>query len=59
MVRTVVLTVAEVVSLLSIVYGVALIYLPAALILGGGMGVVAAEQKLTRPEAAHRKEPTP
>lgn len=56
--RTVALTVAEVLSLLAIVYGVALVYVPAALILAGLMGVVAAERKLAPPPAAHRKEPT-
>lgn len=56
--RNVVLTVLEVVSLLALLYGVALVYVPAALILAGVMGIVAAEQKLAPPSAAHRKEPT-
>ncbi|WP_338699188.1 hypothetical protein V2W30_22635 [Streptomyces sp. Q6] len=49
------MTVAEVVSLLSILYGVALIYVPAALILAGLMGVVAAERKLAPRRSTHRK----
>ncbi|MFJ6561867.1 hypothetical protein ACIQMV_18800 [Streptomyces sp. NPDC091412] len=58
MVRTVVLTLLEAVCLVAALYGVALIYVPAALILGGILGVVAAERKLAaRPPAAHRKEP--
>jgi hypothetical protein len=60
-VRTVILTVLEVVSLLAVLYGVALIYVPAALILGGLVGVVAAEKLTARPvavPAAHRKEPS-
>lgn len=57
MVRTAVLTAVEAVCLLAVLYGVALVYVPAALILGGALGVVAAEQKLARPPAAHRKEP--
>lgn len=51
MVRNAVLHLAEVVCLLAVLYGVALIYVPAALILGGGLGVVAAERKLARPPA--------
>lgn len=57
MVRNAALHVVEFVCLLAVLYGVALIYVPAALILGGAMGVVAAEQKLARPSAGHRKEP--
>ncbi|MFJ4712713.1 hypothetical protein [Streptomyces sp. NPDC088785] len=49
------LTVAEVVSLLAVVYGVALVYVPVALILAGLMGVVAVERQLASPRA-HRKE---
>lgn len=57
MVRTVLLTVVEVVCVLAVLYGVAAIYVPAALILGGLVGVVAVEQKLAAPSATHRKEP--
>lgn len=58
MVRTAVLTVLEAICLLAIVYGIALIYAPAALIVSGSMGVLAAERKLAdRPPPAHRKEP--
>lgn len=56
MVKFAALTVLEVLSLLGIVYGVALIYLPAAYILGGLMGVVAVEQMLARPAAAARRK---
>ncbi|MFJ2568171.1 hypothetical protein ACIO02_35500 [Streptomyces sp. NPDC087568] len=56
--RNAVLTLLEAVFLLAALYGVALIYVPAALILGGVLGVVAVERKLAaRPPAAHRKEP--
>ena len=58
MVRNAVLTVVEVVCVLAVLYGVAAIYAPAALILGGALGVVAVEQKLAVRSAAHRKEPT-
>ncbi|MFI5664601.1 hypothetical protein [Streptomyces sp. NPDC051684] len=51
------LTVVEVVCVLAVLYGVAAIYVPAALILGGLLGVVAVEQKLAVPSATHRKEP--
>lgn len=53
MVSKAVLTSLEAVCLLAALYGVALVYVPAALILGGGLGVVAAERAL----AAHREEP--
>ncbi|WP_425832581.1 hypothetical protein [Streptomyces fractus] len=56
--RTAVLTVVEVVCVLAVLYGVAAIYVPAALILGGVLGVVVVEQKLATRPAAHRKEPT-
>ncbi|MFJ8555303.1 hypothetical protein [Streptomyces sp. NPDC093676] len=56
--RNAVLTLLEVLSLLAVLYGIALVYTPAALIVAGGMGVVAAERKFAeRPPAAHRKEP--
>jgi hypothetical protein len=54
----VLLTVLEVVCVLAALYGVAAIYVPAALILGGVLGVVAVEQKLAARPAVHRKEPT-
>lgn len=53
--RTVALTALEVLSLLAIVYGVALVYLPVAYILAGLMGVVAVEKVLARPSTAQRK----
>lgn len=56
--RNVLLTVLEVVCVLAALYGVAAIYVPAALILGGVLGVVAVEQKLAARPAVHRKEPT-
>jgi hypothetical protein len=57
-VRNAVLHLLETVFLLTVLFGVALIYVPAALILGGALGVVAVERKLAeRPAAAHRKEP--
>jgi hypothetical protein len=52
------LTVAEVVSLLAIVYGVALIYLPAAVILAGLMGVVAVEKMQAPAPPSPRKGTT-
>lgn len=57
MVRIAVLNSVEAVCLLAVLYGVALIYVPAALIAGGVMGVVAAEKKLARPPVTDRKEP--
>ncbi|MFZ3558157.1 hypothetical protein [Streptomyces sp. BH055] len=55
MVRTVLLTVMEVLSVLAIVYGIALVYLPAAFIVAGLVGVVAVEKTLAPPPRAHRK----
>lgn len=57
--RTVALMTLEVLSLLALVYGVALIYLPAAYILAGLMGVVAVEKMLARPPTAQRKGAKP
>lgn len=55
MVRTVALTLLEVLSVLAIVYGVALVYLPAAYILAGLMGVFAVEKMLARPPTVQRR----
>lgn len=56
MVRTVALHLLEVVFALTVLVGVALVYVPAALILGGLAGVVAAERALAGPSPTHRKE---
>ncbi|MFE9432162.1 hypothetical protein [Streptomyces sp. NPDC006640] len=49
----------EVLSLLALVYGVWLIYHPAAYILAGLMGVVVVEKLLARPPTAPRKGAKP
>ena len=46
----------EVVFALTVVAGVALVYVPAALILGGLAGVVAVERALSKPPPTPRKE---
>lgn len=49
----------EAVCLLALLYGVALVYVPAAWVLGGLLGVVAAERAHTvRPPATRPKEPS-
>ena len=53
--KTVALTALEVLCLLVIVYGVALIYLPAGYILAGLMGVVAVEKMLAKPPTVQRR----
>ncbi|MFJ9020796.1 hypothetical protein ACIRPU_12550 [Streptomyces sp. NPDC102259] len=59
MVRTAVLYGVEAVCLLALLYGVALVYVPAAWVLGGLLGVVAVERAHTvRPLATRPKEPT-
>lgn len=55
MVRVVALTVMEVLCLLTTVYGIALVYLPAAYIVAGLLGIVAVEKMLARPHAAPHK----
>jgi len=55
-VRTAALHLLEAALALTALYGVALIYLPAALILGGLAGVVAVERVLSQHPAARRKE---
>lgn len=53
------LYVLEFLFLVAVLAGVALIYVPAAFILGGLLGVVAVERVLTsRPAPARRKEAT-
>lgn len=59
MVKTVALMALEVLSLLALVYGVWLIYHPAAYILAGLMGVVAVEKMLARPPTEQRKGAKP
>ncbi|WP_326780424.1 hypothetical protein OG481_09770 [Streptomyces longwoodensis] len=54
--RTVALHLAELGFALAVLAGVALIYAPAALILGGLAGVVAVERALARLSPARRKE---
>lgn len=54
--RTAALHLLEAALALTALYGVALIYLPAALILGGLAGVVAVERVLSQHPAARRKE---
>ncbi|MFJ3811557.1 hypothetical protein ACIPWE_34985 [Streptomyces sp. NPDC090073] len=49
------MTALEVLSLLAIVYGVSLVYVPAAYILAGLMGVVAVEKMLAKPPSVQRK----
>jgi len=58
-VRNVVLHVLEAVFVLAALIGVALVYVPAALILGGLAGAVAVERVLARPPTTPRKEPQP
>ncbi|OKJ73361.1 hypothetical protein AMK32_37105 [Streptomyces sp. CB01883] len=55
MVKTVALTALEVLSLLAVVYGVSLVYVPAAFILAGLMGVVAVEKMLAKPPSVQRR----
>jgi hypothetical protein len=58
-VTTVVLYCVEAVCLVALLCGVALVYVPAALILGGVLGIVAVERAHTvRPSATRLKEPT-
>lgn len=59
MVRTVLLHLLELVFVLTVLYGVALVYVPAALILGGLAGVVAVERALPGPLPTLRKERRP
>lgn len=60
MVKTAVLYVLEGSFVLTLLYGVALVFVPAALILTGLLGVVAVERALAdRPLAAHRKGAQP
>ncbi|MFF9714816.1 hypothetical protein ACF1DW_04360 [Streptomyces sp. NPDC014603] len=54
-----VLVVLEVVFALTVLVGVALVYVPAALILGGLAGVVAVERALSEPPPASREEVRP
>lgn len=56
MVRTVLLHLLEVLFALTVLVGVALVYVPAALILGGLAGVVAVERALPGPLPTSRKE---
>lgn len=56
MVRKAALHLLELLFALTVLYGVALVYLPAAFILGGLAGVVAVERFLTGTPPAHRKE---
>lgn len=56
MVRTVLLHLLEVVCALTVLYGVALVHVPTALILGGLAGVVAVERALPGPLPSSRKE---
>ncbi|ODA69522.1 hypothetical protein APS67_006326 [Streptomyces sp. AVP053U2] len=49
----------EVVFVLTVLAGVALVYVPAALILGGLAGVVAVERALSQPPPTPRKEVRP
>jgi hypothetical protein len=58
-VRTVLLHLLEGAFALTVLYGVALVYLPAALILGGLAGVVAVERALPGPQSTSRKERRP
>ncbi|MEU1008192.1 hypothetical protein [Streptomyces sp. NPDC005890] len=46
----------ELLFVLAVLYGVALVYVPAALILGGLAGVVAVERALSRPLPTPSKE---
>ncbi|MEU2062896.1 hypothetical protein [Streptomyces sp. NPDC013455] len=55
MVRTA-LHLLELLLVLTALYGVALVHVPAALILGGLAGVVAVERALSRPPPTPRKE---
>jgi hypothetical protein len=55
-VRTAALHLLELLFALTVLLGVALVYVPASLILGGLAGVVAVERFLGRPPPAHRKE---
>ncbi|MDG9717409.1 hypothetical protein [Streptomyces sp. DH24] len=57
--RNAALHLLELVFTLTVLVGVALVYVPAALILGGLAGVVAVERALTAPPPAPRKEARP
>lgn len=57
--RTVVLHVLELLFALTLLFGVALVYVPAALVLGGLAGVVAIERALAQPPPTDRKERQP
>lgn len=59
MVRTAALHVLESALALTALYGVALVYVPAALILGGLAGVVAVERALSQPPPTRTKERRP
>ncbi|MFI8297294.1 hypothetical protein ACIGCZ_15275 [Streptomyces nigra] len=59
MVRTALLHLLEGAFALTALLGVALVYLPAALILGGLAGVVAVERALPGPPPTSRKERRP
>ncbi|MFI2911123.1 hypothetical protein ACG2OD_23190 [Streptomyces sp. PDY-4] len=54
--RTTLLNLLEFLFALTVLAGVALVYVPAALILGGLAGVVAVERALSHPPPASRKE---
>ncbi|MFF9898493.1 hypothetical protein [Streptomyces longispororuber] len=56
MVRTALLFTAEILCALLALLGVALVYLPAALIVGGVLGVLALERRQAAPPPATRKE---
>ncbi|MGW0372458.1 hypothetical protein ACWDZW_26920 [Streptomyces coeruleorubidus] len=56
MVKTLLLHLLELLFALTVLFGVALVYVPAALILGGLAGVVAVERALPGPLPTSRKE---
>ena len=56
MVKTVLLHLLELAFTFTVLVGVALVYVPAALILGGLAGVVAVERALPGPLTVSRKE---
>jgi hypothetical protein len=58
-VKTVLLHLLELAFALTVLLGVALVYVPAALILGGLAGVVAVERALPGPLPTSRKERRP
>jgi uncharacterized membrane-anchored protein YitT (DUF2179 family) len=55
-VRKAALHLLELLFALAVLFGVALVYVPAALILGGLAGVVAVERAFAAPPPTHRKE---